>query len=452
MKFKHTPIHNFYPRLLQAFAAALMGGAFYMGAYTFTYGGAAPTVQDIAPEIVSSIETEISSETQNPKKDTLQNTESPPKPKAPAERKVSSETQTFADSTDSVTAETSSELSGEYEIAESATETDVSSVYSYPDLTETSPAAPFVSGAPYAADKYAFSISSADTGDIIYVYEDDVYKISQFQPNYLYDLTEVSLSWEHLEDELISMTESYSGNWSVYVKNLANGDTIAVNQKPMESASLIKLYIMGAVMEQIHNGKLEETDTIRSLLNDMITVSDNEASNELVRYLSPEHDHKDGLTYVNSFAKRHGFPDTQHVNGLEDSSLRHSPHLQNETSTRDCGELLAQIYEGKLVSHLASRDMENLLLNQEITYKIPTAVPSEAVTANKTGEISDAENDAAIIYSPGGDFVLCIMSGGWDNGNQAIDHIRALTKLVYNHFNAAIADTDKYMIVENASE
>ncbi len=129
MKFKHTPIHNFYPRLLQAFAAALMGGAFYMGAYTFTYGGAAPTVQDIAPEIVSSIETEISSETQNPKKDTLQNTEIHPKTKAPAEKKVSSETQTSADSTDSVTAETSSELSGEYEIAESATETDVSSVF-----------------------------------------------------------------------------------------------------------------------------------------------------------------------------------------------------------------------------------------------------------------------------------------------------------------------------------
>lgn len=452
MKFKNTRPHNLYPRLLQALAAALMGGAFYMGAYTFTYGDAAPTVQDITPEIVSSIETEISSETQTLEKDTLRNTESPSETKVTVHREVSSETQTSADSTDSDTAETSSESSGEYEIAESTTETDVSSIYSYPDMIAISPAAPFVPGAPYKADKYAFSIPSADSGDVIYVYEDDIYKIAQFQPNYLYDLTEVSLSWEHLEEELVSMTESYSGNWSVYVKNLANGDTIAVNQKPMESASLIKLYIMGAVMEQIHNGKLEETDTIRSLLNDMITVSDNEASNELVRYLSPEHDHKDGLTYVNSFAKRHGFLDTQHVNGLEDSSLHHSPHLQNETSTRDCGELLAQIYDGKLVSHLASRDMENLLLNQEITYKIPTAVPAESVTANKTGEISDAENDAAIIYSPGGDFVLCIMSGGWDSGNQAIEHIRALTKLVYNHFNLVMSDADNHMVVEKAGE
>ena len=50
MKFKHTPPHNFYPRLLQAFAAALMGGAFYMGAYTFTYGGAAPTLDILYTE------------------------------------------------------------------------------------------------------------------------------------------------------------------------------------------------------------------------------------------------------------------------------------------------------------------------------------------------------------------------------------------------------------------
>ncbi|MEY8428793.1 serine hydrolase [Lachnospiraceae bacterium 46-15] len=452
MKFKNTRPHNLYPRLLQALAAALMGGAFYIGAYTFTYGTAAPTVQDITPEIVSSTETDPLSAAQDSVDATAADITDFSETEAPADSETSLEIQTPADSRDSIAAETASEPSGEYEITESTMETDVSPIYTYSDMIEVSPAHPFVPGSPYASDKYAFSIRSADSEDIIYVYEDDIYKVAQFQPNYLYDLTEVSLSWEHLEEELISMTESYSGSWSVYVKNLANGDTIAVNQKPMESASLIKLYIMGAVMEQIHNGNLEETDTIRSLLNDMITVSDNEASNELVRYLSPEHDHKDGLTYVNSFAKRHGFLDTQHVNGLEDSSLRHSPHLQNETSARDCGELLAQIYDGKLVSHLASRDMENLLLNQEITYKIPTAVPSESVTANKTGEISDAENDAAIIYSPGGDFVLCIMSGGWDSGNQAIDHIRALTKLVYNHFNVTVADSDKYMVVEKAEE
>lgn len=75
------------------------------------------------------------------------------------------------------------------------------------------------------------------------------------------------------------------------------------------------------------------------------------------------------------------------------------------------------------------------MLDQQSTYKIPAALPDNTVCANKTGEVSDAENDAAIIYSPGGDYILCIMSGKWSSGNEAISHIRDISRIVYNHFN-----------------
>lgn len=264
--------------------------------------------------------------------------------------------------------------------------------------------------------------------------EDELRSIVQFQPVYL-DPDRIPLSWAHLEEELTALTESWSGEWSIYLKDLKTGDVISVNPHPMESASLIKLFIMGAVMEQIHDGTLEETDTIDRLLEDMITVSDNTAANELVRYLSDDHDHKDGLSAVNDFARRHGFSDTVQVNGLEDPQLWHVQGGRNETSSRDCAELMAQIYDGALVSHMLSRQMEDYLLDQEYTYKIPSPLPDEAVTANKTGEISDAENDCAIVCSPGGDYVLCVMSAKWDSKNAAITHIREISRLVYDHFN-----------------
>ena len=270
----------------------------------------------------------------------------------------------------------------------------------------------------------------------------DVVGILQFQPNYLKDLTQLSLSWEQLERELTNMVESYSGDWSICVVDLSTQDTISINEHPMESASLIKLYIMGAVMEQIHLGNLEETNTINSLLNDMITVSDNEASNELVRYLDPDHNHKKGMEVLNDFSKRHGYMDTQQINGLADTSLWVDSSKKNETSAKDCAKLLTDIYEGSLVSHMASRKMENLLLGQQIRYKIPGALPSDTICANKTGEVDGVENDTSIIYSKGGDFVLCIMSGEWNSGNTAIDHIHNITKLVYSYFNP----------VENANE
>lgn len=263
----------------------------------------------------------------------------------------------------------------------------------------------------------------------------DVVGILQFQPIYLKDLTQLSLSWTQLERELTKMLDSYSGDWSVCVIDLSTQNTITINSHPMESASLIKLYIMGAVMEQIHLGNLEETSTINSLLNDMITVSDNESSNELVRYLDADHNHKKGMDVLNDFAKRHGYMDTQQINGLADTSLWVDSNKRNETSVADCAKLLSDIYEGSLVSHMASRMMEDLLLDQQIRYKIPGALPSNVICANKTGEVDGVENDTSIIYSKGGDFVLCIMSGDWSSGNTAIDYIHDITKLVYSYFN-----------------
>ena len=393
MKFEWKIPHDFYPRLAQALVTAGAAGLLYAGAHSAT--SSAPALQTLAAETEPLTEAASEFETETA-----------------ATEKCETESALAEKETEDLCIET--------EISDSNSETEIA------DSTPESETFDFV--------EYTIDAPYANPENVLVAFQEEIFELVQFQPNYL-DVTEVSLSWEHLEEELTSLTESYSGDWAVYVKNLSNGETININQHPMESASLIKLYIMGAIMEQIQNGVLEETDTIASLLNKMITVSDNEAANELVRYLSKEHNHKDGLTYVNSFAARHGFSDTQQVNGLEDASLRHNPSMINKTSARDCGELFAQIYDGTLVSHLASRKMEDLLLAQEITYKIPSALPDEAISASKTGEVSDAENDSAIIYSPGGDFVLCIMSGGWSSGNQAITHIREITKMVYNHFN-----------------
>lgn len=263
----------------------------------------------------------------------------------------------------------------------------------------------------------------------------DLIGIIQLQPNYLPDLSLNSMTWDQLEAELNDMIDGYSGEWSVYIKDLSNDEVISINDKPMDSASLIKLYIMGAVLEQINNGTLEETTSINTMLMDMIMVSDNTAANDLVKLLSPDRSHREGTEIVNSFAARHGFLSTEQYNGLNDSSLVVTSNKTNHTSAKDCGEFLAAVYDGKLVSHLASRKMENMLMSQEITYKIPTGLPSGVISANKTGETDTVENDSAIIYSKGGDFILCLMSENWDDKNQAVSRLRALTKVTYRYFN-----------------
>lgn len=253
-------------------------------------------------------------------------------------------------------------------------------------------------------------------------------------PSYTFDSLNQDFSWKELKTELTRRINSYSSKWSVYLKDLTTGNVISINERAQESASLIKLYVMGAVMQEIQNGNLEMNDTTKHLLDEMITVSDNSATNELVRYLNKDHDHKKGMKKVNAFIKAQGFEYTHEYNGLEDTSLWYDTDTKNTTSAKDCGRLLERIYRGEFVSHLASRQMEELLLNQQVTYKIPSTIPSESRVANKTGETSDCENDAAIVYTPKGDYILCIMSCEVSSKNSTVDSLQEMSSLIYSYF------------------
>ena len=247
-------------------------------------------------------------------------------------------------------------------------------------------------------------------------------------------------SFKNLKKDLNEMIDTYEGSWSIYVKDLKSGISLTINDQPQDSASLIKLYIAGAVLEKIQHQELEETETIDLLLSDMISLSDNEAANELVRYLSDSHEHQDGMEKVNEFNEEHDFTDTWQYNGLEDSNLWYGDEV-NITSVKDCGRFLEEIYDGDMVSHLASRQLEGYLLDQEITWKIPAGIPSEIKTANKTGEKDNTQNDASIVYTPYRDYIICVMATNLTDEDTAVENIRAVSAKVYGFFQEADAVT-----------
>ena len=247
-------------------------------------------------------------------------------------------------------------------------------------------------------------------------------------------------SFKNLKKDLNEMIDTYEGSWSIYVKDLKSGISLTINDQPQDSASLIKLYIAGAVLEKIQHQELEETETIDLLLSDMISLSDNEAANELVRYLSDSHEHQDGMEKVNEFIEEHDFTDTWQYNGLEDSNLWYGDEV-NITSVKDCGRFLEEIYDGDMVSHLASRQLEGYLLDQEITWKIPAGIPSEIKTANKTGETDNTQNDASIVYTPYRDYIICVMATNLTDEDTAVENIRAVSAKVYEFFQEADAVT-----------
>lgn len=217
----------------------------------------------------------------------------------------------------------------------------------------------------------------------------------------------------------------YAGeSWQVYVQRLSDGAEASVGTGQMVAASLIKLYIMGAVYDSYDtltsaNGQ----ETVDSLLKSMITVSDNDAANSLTKMLG-QGDGAAGRDVVNHYCIQNGYGETSMGRML----LETGTDRENYTSARDCGKFLENVYRGNL-SH--AQEMLSLLKQQERTGKIPAGIPEGVETANKTGELDSVENDAAIVFAGEKPYVLCILSGNLGSTSDTRQKITRLSSEIY---------------------
>jgi cell division protein FtsL len=238
---------------------------------------------------------------------------------------------------------------------------------------------------------------------------------------------------EELENALIEKLASYDGDWSVYVKNLNTGSTITINDRPMKSASVMKLFILGTVYKAFESGDLQRTDEVVALMKDMIIYSSNDASNELL-YRLGKSDYGRGIAKVNAFIQEYGFSDmTVEYNGFDNSATVMSAGNYNQVSAKDCGKLLEDIYRREWVSRSVSNEIEQMMLNQDTRYKIPAGLPDGVSCGNKSGEMDTTENDAAIIYADSCDYILVVLSSDWSSKDQAITRIKDISALVYQY-------------------
>ena len=245
-------------------------------------------------------------------------------------------------------------------------------------------------------------------------------------------------SMDNLLNQVQTLLPQNNGTWSVYVCNLSLGSSGTVNDTPMQAASLIKLYIMGAVYENYETlAQTYSADSIDSNISAMITVSDNDAANTLVNWLG-NGDNAAGMSKVNAFCQEHGFTSTQ-MNRL---LLAGTENGDNYTSTKDCGTFLKQIYQvanGTLSESTLphAETMYYHLKMQQRKNKIPAQLPEGVHTASKTGELSTVENDAAIIFDTarGIDLVVCFMSQNLNDTGAAQAAIAANARAIYGYYN-----------------
>lgn len=238
---------------------------------------------------------------------------------------------------------------------------------------------------------------------------------------------------EKLEGVLSGLAlPSGNGSWSVYVCDLVKDTEGSIQDARMQAASLIKLYIMGAIYANYDSvvGQYGQS-SVDSNLHSMITVSDNDAANTLVSYLGGG-DSSAGMMAVNDFCSTEGYSST-HMGRL---LLASSQYDDNYTSVSDCGHFLKKVYEGNRESDAHAQAEFALLAAQTRRNKIPAQMPEGVSVANKTGELSDVENDAGIIYDSPNDLIIVFMSEGVAQPGSAQSTIASLSRQIYDSYSS----------------
>src|SRR5262249_59841620 len=80
------------------------------------------------------------------------------------------------------------------------------------------------------------------------------------------------------------------------------------------------------------------------------------------------------------------------------------------TTAREMVGLLEKLYQGKLVSPEASKEMIGHLKQCQDKDMFPRLLPEKVAVAHKTGSVSDIKTDAGILYLPTGPVALCVLT------------------------------------------
>lgn len=202
---------------------------------------------------------------------------------------------------------------------------------------------------------------------------------------------------EKLAEAILKKTQSMpaSTEWAVSVRDLKTGRMANVNSdKIMPSASLYKLFLLAPLEKKLpaDNWRIKiNRFSVNECVIAMLKVSDNDCADALAGYSN--------WNKIDSINSELGFKNTK-INKQNSQT----------TTTRDVAELMYRLQTSKILSDKGRRTVFDALYEQKYRDGIPAGCGEQCLVANKTGEIDNIKNDAAIVSHSGGQYVVVIMS------------------------------------------
>ena len=213
------------------------------------------------------------------------------------------------------------------------------------------------------------------------------------------------------------------GHVGFYYKNLVTGTEFSHGAEEIYSAaSVIKFPLFLQILRLQSKGLLSLSDCITTEEDDkvpscgalnlftgavttdietlcklMIILSDNTATNRLIRHLS--------LPEIEKGFLEMGLTKTKIRRLLFDREAA-KRGLQNTISLKELGNLLEMLYHGSFIDNENSEYAIDVLCQQQIGHKLDGKLCEIVPIAHKTGEDEGLSNDIGIVYAPE-PFVIC---------------------------------------------
>jgi beta-lactamase class A len=230
--------------------------------------------------------------------------------------------------------------------------------------------------------------------------------------------------------------------------DLSTGTYAALDgDRPIQSASTIKIPIAMALMVDLDRAKLKKNDllkitktaiaagagdlqsrpvgssvTIDEALTKMLAQSDNTATNILIDRLG-------GNSALNSRWQEWGFIGTKLVKPLPDFGG------SNQTTAREMAQMMAAIAKGKILTPAARDRLLTIARQTTRNTMLPQGLGTGATIAHKTGSINSVVGDVGYIVTPRGkEYIAAVFVNHPNDAAKAEALVREFSRLAYSGF------------------
>ncbi|MCW3091845.1 MAG: serine hydrolase [Ferruginibacter sp.] len=261
-----------------------------------------------------------------------------------------------------------------------------------------------------------------------------------------------------LERQILDLLKGFQGDAGVYVHNLQNNKTVAINADSIfPTASMVKIPILIGAMDKIEKGQLQYhqeliykdsllyagVDILGSFKNNekielskvmmlMLTMSDNTASLWLQGLAG-------GGKRINELMDSLGMKTTRVNSRTPGREANRSLYGWGQSTPYEMAALMEKIVKGEVISKDASDKMLRLLGRNYWDEQAISQIPPYVFVASKSGAVDATRNEVLFVNGKHCSYIFCICTKNnkdqrWDENNEAWQLTRKLSRLLWERF------------------